>query len=702
MLSAASRFHYASADLEFLHTALTAVGPIRVVGMQAIDTNLAMITAVRTIRLAQSLSIPTPARADDLSTPYGSNTRQVSFDAPLLSELVGKPISFLRGWEMFESCVKGYNALGLMAEQVEPRIMHLQECSDEERSEAVLRFLRDRIGVGGGMAFEDAILYDHRKRDKLVAEVDLQDLALWQCFASRPVVCSTSSNLGISLHDAFTQMRAECREVAGRPFHLFNENEGRLVIWCPDERADFMNPEKAETLHAIVDGSRGLTTIRTYIDRQQRDPGALSEALVVGGYFFPTNPQSVHEMQSLLQFALGDESGSLEESVRLAVSDELSRLTLESLGCRLLVEVPAIQLSRGVEGGIYGLMVPYLLLHEEMALAGDLRGLSVWNQASIGASLAAAVLAGEIISDPESLRPEVLGQVAEVLPALGALMEERSSERPGGRDTEIRGVFDLANIQSLAQLLGVVVNRHYSGRSTAYVGLGSSSYSNGNRCFEILDTNVQMGGSFKGRSHFHPATHAINPVAQALIVGEDVARARRVFDSLSVKDSELVAFVRKRIRKPEPAGATALAGYLLYCLDEALLSVFEITHMLRVAGFTRYSFLGLINDEDLETTEREYLRLAVEEGPFMGQFATDLLNLLDWPVRVLDARSGVQRKHRAAIVAGSRDTHMEQDWDDTVLTVLYVTGDNTAQPGESILKSIIDLQVRHEVTTVPD
>ena len=75
----------------------------------------------------------------------------------------------------------------------------------------------------------------------------------------------------------------------------------------------------------------------------------------------------------------------------------------------------------------------------------------------------------------------------------------------------------------------------------------------------------------------------------------------------------------------------------------------------------------------------------------MGQFATDLLNLLDWPVRVLDARSGVQRKHRAAIVAGSRDTHMEQDWDDTVLTVLYVTGDNTAQPGESLLKSIIDL-----------
>ena len=144
MLSAASRFHYASADLEFLHTALTAVGPIRVVGMQAIDTNLAMITAVRTIRLAQSLSIPTPARADDLSTPYGSNTRQVSFDAPLLSELVGKPISFLRGWEMFESCVKGYNALGLMAEQeVTPQLQGWRPAVPSGRKKAVILPVRD-------------------------------------------------------------------------------------------------------------------------------------------------------------------------------------------------------------------------------------------------------------------------------------------------------------------------------------------------------------------------------------------------------------------------------------------------------------------------------------------------------------------------------------------------------------------------------
>ena len=685
MLTTASRYHYASVDIEFLHSALTAEGPIRVGADQEVDLDLAARTAVRSLRIAQSLSIPTPGAIDPLSTPYGCATSQVTFDAPMLSQMFGRPLAFLRGWECFESCVKGFNALGLIAEQVDPVIRRL----DADPARALLLatdFLLSRRSPSGSTLFspEDA--------EASAPDVDLQDLALWHCFAERPIICSTSTNLGISLHDAFSQMRIEMRRAGQRDYLLFNRDEGRLVVWCPDERADFMNAEKAAMLKFIVDESGGMTTLRTYIDRQQRDPGALREALECGGYFFPTNPQSIHEVRNLLQVALGSEERALEEAVAEAIQSENSRFTLTALGCRLLDEVPAIQLTRGVEGGIFGLIVPYLLLHEELATVEDRRALSVWNQASIGAALAAAVLGDEIIVAGAALDSEVLREFEEVLPHIGAMMREGRSDRPGGSYTEVHGLFDLANIQSLAQLLGVVVNRHLSGRSTAYVGLGSSSYSNGNRCFEILDASDQKGGCFRGRDHFHPATHALNPIAQALTVGEDVARANRAFAAQGDDPDERTAFVKARIRKPEPAGAAALAGYLLALLDEGRLSVFEIAFGLRIAGFDRHRFLRLIEEDDLKATEDEFLRLAAEEGPFMAQIASDLLNLLDWPTGVLKVRAQVQREHRQEQTPERIGSSTDPVLAEEMLTALYITGDNTAQPSETLVEEILVAQ----------
>ncbi len=692
ILTTSSKYHYASTEVEFLHSALTAEGPIRVGGDPDVDLDLAARMAIRALRLAQALSIPTPGRIDPLSTPYASATSQVTFDAPLLSDLVGQPMVFLRGWERFESCVKGFNALGLMAEQVDPRIAEFRADPDRAYRTAV-DFLSSRRDELGGLAFDVGVA------QACAGDVDLQDLALWDCFAKRTIVCSTSTNLGISLHDVLSQMRSEVRQAGGREYRLFNGGEGRLVIWCPDERADFMSAEKAAMLAFIVEDSDGMTTLRTYIDRQQRDPGALREALESGGYFFPTNPQSIHEVRNLLQVALGGEEHALGESVSEAIRKDNSRFTLESLGCRLLEEVPAVQLTRGVEGGIFGLIVPYLLFHEELAAAGDTRALSIWNQASIGASLAAAVLGDEIIVAGTALDDEVLGEIARVLPHLGKLMSREQADRPGGTYTEIRGVFDLANIQSLAQLLGVVVNRHLSGRSTAYVGLGSSSYSNGNRCFEILDSSALNGGCFRGRDHFHPATHALNPVAQALIVGEDIARATRVVLDEGGDSAAQAVLVRQRVRKPEPAGAAALAGYLLALLDEGRLSVFEVAFGLRMSGFDRHRFLRLIEDDDLKATADEFLRLAAEEGSFMAQIATDLLNLLDWPVGVLAIRARVQREYRKVVPPEITNASTDPGLDSEMLTALYITGDNTAQPSEALVQEVIEAQARAEATS---
>src|SRR5262249_46833470 len=157
--------------------------------------------------------------------------------------------------------------------------------------------------------------------------------------------------------------------------------------------------------------------------------------------------------------------------------------------------------------------------------------------------------------------------------------------------TRIHGVFDLANLQSLAQLLGVVVERHLSGRGTAFVGLGSSSYANGNRCYEILKESQERGGPFHGEGTFHPAAHTLSPIAQALVFAEDFARAAATPEFAAMNEEARIDHLSRHARKPEPAGAAALAGYLLSRLDARTLSVAEMSFALRLAGFTPATFL---------------------------------------------------------------------------------------------------------------
>src|SRR5207244_5517829 len=118
----------------------------------------------------------------------------------------------------------------------------------------------------------------------------------------------------------------------------------------------------------------------------------------------------------------------------------------------------------------------------------------------------------------EALGAETRADLADCFPAIARGLRKARL----GKDlpTRIHGVFDLANLQSLAQLLGVVVERHLSGRGTAFVGLGSSSYANGNRCYEILSESIDGSGAFRGKAAFHPATHTVNPFAQAVVFGE--------------------------------------------------------------------------------------------------------------------------------------------------------------------------------------
>ena len=43
-------------------------------------------------------------------------------------------------------------------------------------------------------------------------------------------------------------------------YNILNKDEGSLIIWAPDSRADFMNHEKAEHLRSLESAENRWTT----------------------------------------------------------------------------------------------------------------------------------------------------------------------------------------------------------------------------------------------------------------------------------------------------------------------------------------------------------------------------------------------------------------------------------------------------------
>lgn len=332
---------------------------------------------------------------------------------------------------------------------------------------------------------------------------------------------------------------------------------------------------------------------------------------------------------------------------------------------------------------MFGLMAPYLLMLEETLATREIPlAISTWNQASIGAALAAAVLADELLRDVERIPPDTRKELQKMLPTLSHWLSRNKLGK--NLKTRIHGVFDLANLQSLAQLLGVVVERHLSGRGIAYVGLGSSSYANGNSCFDILSTCMRKGGAFHGKSTFHPATHTINPVAQALIVSEEMLRASTAVSNGQISQLEAVRY----IRKPEPAGAAALAGYMLARLDSDSLSIAEIAYTLKLAGFDRDLFLKFIDMEPSDEGANWFIQEASEEGDLMEGFAHYLLDFLDYDI---DELSQIAANERTQSQNNQIDTPLVPPDFEALEPIIniYLTGDNTKQPVPDLLTELM-------------
>jgi hypothetical protein len=406
--------------------------------------------AVITTRIATRIGIDIPTSHDYSNLPYDESNDNLLFTSPLCSVLFGKDINFMRSWKQFESCIKGFNALGLMSEQVRLVLLTLSEITLEELNKEKKLFLKTRKNKN--LEF----IYNEEGINKLTVEdyskISTFDLAIWKAFGNKTIVCSTSSNMGISLHDALRYMQKTEIDFKGNKFCLLNQDEGGLVIWAPGEEADFMNYEKTAFLKSLEAEEPALTRLRPYINRTQRDPGALKDALLCGGYFFPTNPQSKDEIQNLLFYAINDLTTERNQSFKDVIKDEKVIETLSSLKC--VVENEKVYVEDGVESGISGLMVPYFLILEELlSVKNNVKAISTWNQASIGAALAAIIKCDMILRDPSSLNEKTRGDLFSYFPNISKFLDSKKL----GKDieTRIHGVFDLANIQSLAQLLGV-------------------------------------------------------------------------------------------------------------------------------------------------------------------------------------------------------------------------------------------------------
>lgn len=639
-----------------------------------------MHIALMTIRLARRIGVGKPAARSAVQLPYELSHDNTVFDAPLISHAVSARLRFMRGWQQYESCIKGFNALGLVVEIALAELKKIDAWDASSRRELVRKFLQSRRRGMAAIFSQEQI---SKLSDSILDGVAGLDLALWSAFAARTIVCSTSSNMGISLHQALRYLQQGQVEAGGVKVPLLNDDEGSLIIWCPDEEADFMNPEKTATLRALEAEQPPLTRLHTYINRRQRDPGALRDAMELGGYFFPTNPQSREEMQNLLANAMKGFAELRKCPEEALLADPNVRRTLDTLDCRL--EKNQVVVTRGVESGLDGLMAAYLLMLDETINQDGTLAISSWNQASIGAALAAAVLADEQLRDYPLISSELRHRLREELPALDSWLQHHKL----GYDvrTRIHGVFDIANLQSLAQLLGVVVEKHLSGRGIAYVGLGSSSYSNGNRCYEILRNSELAGGAFPGKTAFHAATHTLNPVAQALVIAEDLFRVVHSAPDAAI-DLQLSRAVR-HLRKPEPAGAAALAGYLLARLDGGTLSLAEIAHVLKLCGFTTETFLELAGFARDNQGANWFVQEASEEGEHMEGLAHALLHCLDLDIQEL---SELAAQERAQSQENYRHSPLDPpDFESLEPVVnIYLTGDNTAQPGKELIRSLIE------------
>ena len=112
-------------------------------------------TALLGYRIALRIGISPPVY-DKAAMSYHPSNDNLVFNAPLNSVLTGRKMYFLRGWKQFDSCIKGFNSVGLMADHVGVVLQELKSLSPSEMLKEKKAFLSSRKSPSGQLIFTKA------------------------------------------------------------------------------------------------------------------------------------------------------------------------------------------------------------------------------------------------------------------------------------------------------------------------------------------------------------------------------------------------------------------------------------------------------------------------------------------------------------------------------------------------------------------
>jgi|GEM_PF-5568772 len=570
--------------------------------------------------------------------------------SPLLSELLGKRIAILSGWLEFNNSIKAFHVLGLAAEAVRPLLWEIETWQElankgdtvtsQQLKQRRLSFLQTRKDKLGNFIFPPKQL-----TDETLQAVKPIHLALWSAFASKPIVCTTSGNFGIAWYDVLAQMQALTIKLADKSFYILNQDEGELIIWCPERGSEIMRDEKDDILQGKINSGSLKCYLRRYETRKERDVKAISQVLDKLGYFFPTNPQSEANIKALLVEVSKVNSNLLEKVSRLG-----------------------FKLKSSIRGGMYGAMIPYLyllnefiqdecLLQIENAAKVDPL-LAVYNPTSLGGTLAGFVEADLSLHQTDTrftLEPEELSVLARELPVLKQYIDTCD----GCLDFKvlIHAVPDNHTRPGIAGAFNVR-SPHIPGDGKKFMGLGSSGFPNNSLPQEVIMRSVKNNGAFKGKNHIHPTTHTMGYIAAALTFASDIQQ------------------YGKAAQLPELAGSFAVAGLLQEAVDRDLLSAQEVAWFLKRSGIGLDEFIAL-NPEDYQTP-KDFLQRATREGVAMRSFAEKLVNYL-----LLDLK---KLAHEVSII---RARQAPRKYSRYPLIFAHRTGDYCLQPSQEMREKII-------------
>ncbi|OAB60416.1 hypothetical protein AY599_02320 [Leptolyngbya valderiana BDU 20041] len=584
---------------------------------------------------------------ENSATGNARKSQQLFVDAPLLSELFDRRVAILGGWSDFQNSVKAFQVLGLLADTVRPHWQTLK----------TLKIQKDRGDLNAARQLEERQKYflkTRQTRDRLpvfqpkeitsdrLQSVDLLYVALWEALRDRTLVCTTSSNFGLALHEILHRLQTLSVSNGDREFSILNFDDVKLTIWCPKRGSAIMRDEKDDILRHKVASSPLNCELRRYETRRERDVNAIGQVLEESGIFFPTTPQSAGNLTTIVEKIFREKP---------KLRDDVSESTLQ-------------QFKSPIQGGIFGAIVPYLYLLDAFIQRDRLPSsldntsplLSLYNPTSIGATLAAFIEGDRLLRRRgvlSALNERERSVFAREFPHLKAYLEASENGLPFY--ISVCAVPDHHTRPGIAGAFNVT-SRHVPGDGKKFMGLGSNGFPNNSVLKDIVSKSVDSGGAFGGKSHIYPTTHTMGYVAAALVFANDLQN-------------------HCNARLPELAGAFAVAGILQQAIEQNQLSPEEVAWSLKKTGIGLAEFLAL-NPEDYRTAE-EFLKRANSEGQIMGEFAKAFVQSLSFERSVLRDRVRRVRSHRK-VISCSR-------WP---LVVAHRTGDYCLQPDRTLVRQI--------------